>query len=207
MRVLLLFLLLLAAPGCSAVDSAADLGPTPSAGAPEVPEDALLQPVDLPGPDWAAGPGPAPRWLFAFDYCPAYREADYPARARQVAARDGFYGASDDRTVIHVVERFEAGWAARVFEEIRRVVTACGRYDYRTGNAGFTERLSVLATGFAGADSILVHVVQVSLGGETHARYLAAARRGELVATVAAAGLGAAEVQRLVQRAARRLGS
>jgi hypothetical protein len=98
-----------------------------------------------------------------------------------------------------VIERFEPGWAPRSVTDVRRVLATCGHYPVPGGTVAF----AVIATGLAGADSLLVEgIIGVS------ATYFLVIRDGPLVSTVEVPGtLGEPFVRRLAAVPNTRLGT
>jgi hypothetical protein len=186
---------------------------SPSSAAPPPAAGALLQLSDFPGGGWEnLGPGSDNGWAFAMVYCPAYRPEDYPAQGHRVAVRQGTFGQSERRMVIEVVGRYAPGWGARVVPEVRSVLAVCGDYSYRErdasyreGVAEFRERSRVVASGFAGDDSLIVEIVQTGKDGQSYPRQVTVVQVGDQVVTLSSVGLSLAELTVLGARSAARL--
>lgn len=156
--------------------SARHLGP--------VPDTAFLQPEDTGGHSgWR--PDDVGKELHPLLPCGAARYASRQARsAAGTMAYD--YPVDDFHTVlVEHLTRFRGDWAARYLTELRRAVTRQGCTD-RTG------RWTLLASGVAGRDSLLIElrrqIIDYSGKPITHRTYLVVARTGRIVIVLADVG-------------------
>ena len=141
---------------------------------------ALLPAADL-GTGWrqAQDPPGTPRWPWAQDDCPAYRDADYPAQGhRRAAAQRAFAGPG--APALQVVESYRQGWGDRAMDDARRVVRACPSYPFLGGTVSFTVRPSPGAA----ADCLVVRGEIVRAGSPLTVSYFVAIRRGDTVSTL-----------------------
>jgi hypothetical protein len=217
-----------APPGSPPTASSASSAPSPrasgGAGSPPVPGPALtavapgmlLQRSDLPAGRWApAGSeliqGPDRWWWYGA--CPQYRSADYPSLRRQLDVETVSY-ASGTRRTSEIVELYPAGWGARNLADVRDVLGTCAGRPPAAGSRQTPPPAvrTVVDTGIAGDESLLVREEQYAFAGETIATspavtsLVAVVRVGELVATVIAP-LGATpdDARALARAAATRL--
>jgi hypothetical protein len=189
--------------GCAAGRAAPDRRPTASPSATVIPATSMLTPGDLAGAGWrvrgsggALSPSPA-AWPWALRQCILYDAAEYPAQQHRIAVRAQSYGQGAGREVTEQVEWYAAGWGARSLEDTRRVLDTCGRYEYTDATSDFLESHAVVAEAFAGDEALLVETTRIAPPGPAPVRYTAVVRTGDLVVTVAGAGVPQAEVRRL----------
>lgn len=176
---------------------------------PTVAENTLLAPEEFGQPGWRTEPGkPSSQWAFAMPDCGIYEAADYPAQQHRDAVKTRAF-VRQGRVARQWVEHFAPGWAARSFDDTRRVVEACGRYehgDQSPGAPGFLESHWVEAESFAGDESMLIGTNRVNPSGGSFSRYTAMVRVGDLVVTLAVtatdAKVDAAGVRDVARRAA-----
>ncbi len=152
-----------------------------SAPAYAVPAAAMLQPGDLKGAatttvtdnDGSARRPPRP--------CGPYASAGMRRGDRAVQA---MIGVGDRPTVIvNDVATYQADGAHRYLRELRRALTACGGVDAKGG------RWTVLATGVAGDESVLLRVRRhIDYAATDHDTYIVVARTGRALVVVADTG-------------------
>ncbi|WP_422773736.1 hypothetical protein ACN28C_13060 [Plantactinospora sp. WMMC1484] len=143
---------------------------------------ALLAPTGL-GEGWRQSPHPPepPPWPWLQEDCPAYREADYPAQRHRTGAVQRRYRYEGSALVAtHVVEAYEAGWAARALDDVRRVLDTCRRYDAYGGSISFT----LLDTALPPQDGLIVQGRIESPGTSARSTLLVAVRHGERLSTL-----------------------
>lgn len=160
---------------------------------PAIPAAALLRSSDLPSGYRAAGSDLGGDWSLeaAAIRC---RNGAPPVTVRERAERGAVFRASGDLTIIERVRRYTADGARTTIDRARRTVTGCE--PNRPGDS-----LSVLDSGFAGDESLLI----ASNVEGTQSRWLFV-RQGDLVAEVwLKSTTDAAEARRLAERAAARL--
>ncbi|HEY8472905.1 MAG TPA: hypothetical protein VIL37_09760 [Natronosporangium sp.] len=134
-------------------------------------------------------PSTAPTpWAWEMPDCVVYQPADYPAQAHRssVSVHAGV-------VVSEQVEQYEPGWGSRAIEDVWSVVRECASYE----SESFLEQHQVLASDFAGDESLLVETVRL-MPPETQTRYAAVVRYGDQVVTVWGSELGPAAIQCLV---------
>ena len=154
-----------------------------SAPHPSIPDAALLQPEDLGG----ATPEPV-----TGDYWSALRppqpcaDRPYPSTASRRVDRavSAMVGVGDRPTVVMAdVALYRGDGAHRYLRELRRAVAACDEPGPRD------PRWTVLATGVAGDESVLLRLREyVDYAGTYKNTYLVAARTGRVLVVVADAG-------------------
>jgi hypothetical protein len=203
----------LAVAGCATGRAA----PQGQASAPEaagtraaIPAGAMLAPGDLAGAGWRSRGSASPSaWRWALRQCILYDPAQYPAQQHRAAARSQSFQASGrpaGREVTEQVELFAAGWGTRSLDDTRRVLETCGRYEYTDAKNDFLESHAILADSFAGDEALLVETTRIAPPGPTRVHYTAVVRKGDLVVTVTATGLGPDAVRHLATVALTRLG-
>lgn len=149
-------------------------------------------------------PRPSADWAFAMPDCAAYDAASYPAQQHRSAVRARTF-VHQQRSVTERVETFAPGWAARSIDDVRQVVAACTRYEYGShspGAPGFRESHTIVDSGFAGDESILVKTDRLEVPGKSSTKYAAVVRRGDRVVTLTATGLSSGVVLELARRTA-----
>lgn len=163
---------------------------------------ALLTPTDFTTPDWQPAPqaSHAPN-LWHLDECPSRPHGTYPAQAHRTETRLRTYVGRRHATVTNVVERFAAGWGPRGVADTRRMLGDCARF--QTADRMLTH--TVIDGHFAGDESVLVKSVEIIPPAGDQVSWTAVVRCGDLVSTVAGAGLTAEQVRELATRAAHRL--
>jgi hypothetical protein len=193
--------------------AAGSISPVPAGPAPtSVQPGLLLHASDLPGGGWApagselfAGPD---LWYWA-DACAQYRSADYPSLRRQVDVGTASY-TSGSRRVDEIVELYPAGWGTRNLADVGKVVTTCAGQppSPRSRQSPAPAVRTVIGTGLAGDESVLVRVEQYAYDGETIAPapalvlLVAVVRVADAVATVVLPGWATREDARTIAAAA-----
>lgn len=171
----------------------------------------LLQPADLGPGSWSkfspeVFEGPEP-WYWS-DACPGYDSSDYRSLPRQRDVEVIGYRSGQD-TVVEVVELYAPGYGAASLADVRALIAFCAAATPPPGTA--PNRNTIVGTGFAGDESILVKHEAWFYQGETIApdpfiSYVAVVRVGDLVATVRAQKGGEEYIRTLAVKAAARLG-
>jgi hypothetical protein len=136
----------------------------------------FVQTADEPGypvPDRSQGET-AP-----LDLC---RAADYPADAKRTAGRLRTFTGGPEVSGYQTVARFRDGGAAELMSQVRARVTGCGHYTLPATPGDW--RTSIVTSGFAGDESMLVYV-GAGPPGTYPGWYYGVARRGDLVTIVA----------------------
>lgn len=160
---------------------------------PAIPSAALLRTADLPSGYRAAGSDLGGDWSLDAATIRCRNEAP-PLTVRERAERGAVFRAAGDLAIIERVRRYTVADARTAVDRARRTVTGC--QPHRPGDS-----MSVLDTGFAGDESLLIGS---SFEG-TQSRWLFV-RQGDLVAEVWLDSMtDAAAARRLAQRAADRL--
>lgn len=124
-----------AAPGAGSAPAAGAAGGTTAA----VRDTWFVAPTAL-GPGWSYQPRQlgVPRWPWAQDDCPTYRDADYPAQVHRVAAAQRRYHHSTATGLaLAVVEVFQPDWAAQAIADAEQVVRTCPTYRFGPGTITF----------------------------------------------------------------------
>ncbi|HEX2773643.1 MAG TPA: hypothetical protein VHN18_14600 [Micromonosporaceae bacterium] len=144
----------------------------------------MLRPADLGPGSWRPRPpvdsfdGPDLwHWTSA---CPAYDSADYPSLRRQEDLDvTGFATGTtmDSPYVFEHVHRYAVGWGPRALDDVSRAVPVCV-------DAPQAIRRSIVATGFAGDEALLIREEFPAVGAEPFVTLAAVVRVGDLVATV-----------------------
>lgn len=180
------------AAGCVALIARAAPGQRPtllayhvaSAPLPAIPDAAMLQPADLRG----ATPQPFSGdeyWSALLPPQPCAGTA-YPSAARRRADRaiHAVVGVGERPTVVlEHVATYRSDGARRYLRELRRGLAACAGPDHQGA------RWKVLATGVAGADSLLLRRrVYLDYAATYQSSYLVVARTGRVVVVVADIG-------------------
>ncbi|MEE6258670.1 hypothetical protein [Plantactinospora sonchi] len=143
---------------------------------------ALLGPAEL-GAGWREGgsPAEAPPWPWLQTDCPAYRDGDYPAqRHRRDAVQRRYQHESSQQAAMHVVEAYQAGWAVRALDDVRRVVRICSRYAAWGGTISFT----VLHSRLRAEEGVLVLGRIEAPGAPERFTLFLTVRRGDLLSTL-----------------------
>jgi hypothetical protein len=134
--------------------------------------------------------------LWAWDLsaeCPAYRTADYPSLRQQVDLAYASWETSPPATpfVGEHVHRYRPGWGPRTLDDVRRVLATCPGASPPPSIPGgpVPTRRTIVDTGFAGDESLLIRAEVWRYDGETIAKeplanLIAVVRVGDLVATV-----------------------
>jgi len=176
-------------------DASATLGPTAAAtaGGTDVSPTVMLRPTDLGIGTWTpltpdGGFKGEDRWYWASLHA-GYHPRDYPSRSHQVGQRVVRYEGDRQAAVEELVERYEPGWAAHNLADIRAVVAKSGATPYARPGAGGALRHTIIETGFAGDESLLIEQKPWSFNGSTKVpgsdvQLIAVVRVGDLVATV-----------------------
>lgn len=142
----------------------------------------MLRPADLGPGSWRPRQPQEPfegdlwHWTSA---CSAYDSADYPSLRRQADLDvTGFAaGASlESPYVFEHVHRYAAGWGPRALDDVRRAVRVCPNPP--------DPRRTVVRTGFAGDEALLVREEFAPVGAPPFVTLTAVVRVGDLVATV-----------------------
>lgn len=160
----------------------------------------FVQTADQPGypvPDRARGES-AP-----LDLC---RKADYPADAKRTAGRLRTFAGGPEVYGYQSVARYRDGGAAELMRQIRARVAGCGHYTLPESPGDW--RTSIVASGFAGDESLVVHV-GTGPPGTYPGWFYGVARRGDLVTIVeASSDLSGSQAgnRQLTERAVRRPG-
>lgn len=143
--------------------------------------DAALLPADELGPGWRMidGTPGRPRWPWAQDDCPGYRDGEYPAQQHRTAAvqRGYTHGSS---AALQVIEVYQPGWAERAMADARRVIEVCPTYGFLGGQVEFT----LLDDAPVGDDALVVRGRIEHPGGPATVSYFISVRRGDLVSTL-----------------------
>ena len=184
-----------------------------------------LQPSDLGPGEWrpvgAEQLQNKDRWFWGFwaDVCPTYRSDRFPSLPHRVsvetvAFRDGggtgAEPSGDVNSVFQIVERYAEGWGDASLADVRAVIGLCGAAAPPPGEA--PQRYTIVGTGFAGDESLLVKGESWSFGAggtpepDPNSNYIAVVRVGDLVTTVRAYPGDPDRVRTLAERAATRLG-
>jgi hypothetical protein len=183
-----------ASPSVS-VDGSATPEPTtsPTTGPTDVPSIVMLRPADLGVGTWTPlSPEGVfkgeERWYWA-DLHAGYRAEDYPSRRHQIGQRVVRYEGDRQATVEEIVERYDTGWGSRNVTDIQAVVAKSGATPYAPPGAGAALRHTIIETGFAGDESLLIEQKPWNFNGSTTIprpviQLIAVVRVGDLVATV-----------------------
>jgi hypothetical protein len=163
-------------PAGGPTPSAVTTGPTtvptrlPPWGGAEIPIDALLQPADV-GParhienvyTWV--PGTYGAWTFQQDRCLAFGGLkinawrDFQFMRIHHVAPDPPEDVNNQNVYVEA-ERYPNATAAIVIDDVRRIVSACARYDGGESEAGPDTHSDITQTvldeGFAGTESLLI---------------------------------------------------
>ncbi|MFR9777772.1 hypothetical protein ACL02O_17170 [Micromonospora sp. MS34] len=154
----------------------------------------LLRPQDLGPGRWQerrpTEPFSGDTWHWA-DLCAGYRSADYPSLRHQAdVAVTGYATGSTDYLDEHL-HRYGGGWGPKALDDVRRVLTTCHGAPPSSGTSGgpAPDRYTVVASGFAGDEALLVREEQWYYDGDTLApdprvTLTAVVRVGDLVGTV-----------------------
>lgn len=174
-----------ARPGCDEVWVYPYDGPRPAG--PALPAGLMLRAADFgrcftqiadvpgyPAPDRSRGET-AP-----LDLCLA---TDYPADGKRAAGRLRTFAGGPEVSGYQSVARYRDGGAAELMKQVRARVAGCGHYTL-PGTPG-DWRASIVASGFAGDESMIVYV-GAGPPGTYPGWYYGVARRGDLVTVVAA---------------------
>ncbi|HEX2771142.1 MAG TPA: hypothetical protein VHN18_01775 [Micromonosporaceae bacterium] len=183
-----------ASPSVS-VDGSATPGPTTllTPGPTDVPSTVMLRPPDLGAGMWTQLQSEGvfkgeERWYWA-DWHEGYRAEDYPSRSHQLDQRVVRYEGDPQGPVEEIVERYDSGWGSRNMADIRAVVAKSGATPYAPPGRGGPLRHTIVETGFAGDESLLIERKNWSFDGSTTIpqnliQFIAVVRVGDLVATV-----------------------
>lgn len=141
--------------------------------------------------------------------CPAYRSSLFPSLPHRKALETVAYRAGGATSVSQIVERYDTGWGDDNVNDVRTAIDRCGDAE-PTAETPAVPRFTIVETGFAGDESLLVRTELVQLGqspsSDPDINYIAVVRVGEFVTTVRAYPSDADRVRSLAERAAARLG-
>lgn len=169
------------AAGCLAAcaDLPADAGPGGDPGG-----GPTRGPTSDPGADPVGEP--LPPWAWDMPYCASYQPEQYHAPDHRVAVEVAAVGEA-------VTEVYEVGWGTRAIEEIRQVVRVCAHYEYggEDDPEAFREQNTVVETGFAADESLLVETVRLAPPAPVRTSCTEVVREGETVTTTPLATCGA----------------
>jgi hypothetical protein len=158
-----------------------------------VPSDALLGRADLGPGEWEKLDGEifegSDIWFWA-DACPAYVAGRYESLVHRPRLAT-VHWAKPGTSVTEIIDSFEAGWGPRNLADVRAVLDLCASAPPPTDRA--PTRYEVVATDFAGDESLLVKISQYYYDGETIApapfvTYMSVIRIGDTVVTVHSSG-------------------
>lgn len=147
-------------------------------------------------------------WYFS-EACEDYRRTDYPSLDHLLTAdAEGFDGPAPSHHLVEIVTRYAAGWASRSVADGRAVVARCGTASPPPGVA--PTRRTIVDSGFAGDESVLVKVEQWYYDGEKIASqplvtFVCVVRVGDRVATLVISGESGLDPRTVASRAVQRL--
>jgi hypothetical protein len=202
---------------CSEPDGGPSGTPSSTAGpAPTTIDPGLmLQLADLPGTGWTPGSAEpienADKWYWA-EACAGYRSADYPSLRQQLDVEVVSF-TSGSRRITEVVALYRPGFGAQNLADVRRLLTTCTGTRPSPGSRQVPPPAiyTIIGTGLAGDESMLVRVEQYAYAGETIGPtpvvwLVAEVRVGDRVATLLPPTDATADsVRPLAQAAAARL--
>ncbi|MBQ0894899.1 hypothetical protein KBX37_17640 [Micromonospora sp. U56] len=154
----------------------------------------MLRPADLGPGAWRkqlpSEPFSGDTWRWA-DLCAAYRSSDYPSLRRQADLDFTGYATGSAGYVYEHLHRYAGGWGPRALDDVRHVLTTCAGTATPSTAPGSPapRRFTVVGTGFAGDEALLVREEQWNYEGERLAAdpivtLVAVVRVGDLVGTV-----------------------
>ncbi|MGW2625618.1 hypothetical protein [Micromonospora taraxaci] len=145
-----------------------------------------------------------PPWPWEQNDCPDYQSSDYAAKSHRLAASERYYRPSDGSSLAHhVVETYEAGWAERNVDDVRRVLQRCASYLVQGARVSF----EVVDPRYLGDAGILIRGRIERAGMPNTVTYVVMLRRGETVSTVRVPEMGSqAALDSIAAKAVARLG-
>ncbi|WP_346534276.1 hypothetical protein [Micromonospora sp. DPT] len=154
----------------------------------------MLRPADLGPGAWRkqlpSEPFSGDTWRWA-DLCAAYRSSDYPSLRRQADLDFTGYATGSAGYVYEHLHRYAGGWGPRALDDVRHVLATCAGTATPSTAPGSAapRRFTVVGTGFAGDEALLVREEQWNYEGEMLAAdpivtLVAVVRVGDLVGTV-----------------------
>jgi hypothetical protein len=135
----------------------------------------------------------------------AYCGQDVGAGLEWLAGRNRAFASGDGAEAGHQeAHRYASDGATRFMDELRDQLPRCERIE-NGGNPQDVSALAVLASDFAGDDSLLVEELRTVPDGTTSTIYHAAVRRGDVYAQVIMVQASEAEALEIAKVAAQRL--
>jgi hypothetical protein len=147
------------------------------------------------------------RWRWA-EMCPAYRSDRVLSLRHRASLETVAYLGGTNTSTFEILERYADSWGRANLDDVRAVIELCGNAPPPADTA--PTRHTIMATGFAGDESVLVkteawYYEGESLAPEPFVTYAAVVRVGDYVATVWSSMSDAGYVRALAERAAARL--